>query len=92
MDYIPVRVECHSVWKADEYPVCFYLGKEKFEIKEIIDRWYQGDINPEWPAANYFKVRTILGKLYVLKHEIIKDVWHLIVTDAEFFFDHRLDQ
>lgn len=91
MEYVLVKVECYSGWKADEYPVCFYLGKEKFEIKEIVDRWYQGDLNPKWPAANYFKVCTISGKLYVLKHETLKDRWYLIVPDSNDFFSDRLD-
>ena len=43
-DSIPIEVECHSGYKADEYPKCFYLDDEKFEIKEISDRWYQGDL------------------------------------------------
>ena len=43
-DSIPIEVECHSGYKADEYPKCFYRDDEKFEIKEISDRWYQGDL------------------------------------------------
>jgi hypothetical protein len=74
---IPVKVECHSGYKADEYPVCFYLGEARFGIIEITDRWYQGDTNPEFPAADYFKVLTFDGNQHIIKHEIKPDRWYL---------------
>jgi len=55
---IPIEVECHSGYKADEYPKCFHLNNDRYEIVEIPDRWYQGELDPEWPASNYFKVHT----------------------------------
>ena len=78
MNLIPIKVECHSGYKADEYPKCFYWKDEKFEIKEISDRWYQGDRYPEWTYANYFKVNTAHGKQYIIKHKIDNDEWYLI--------------
>jgi hypothetical protein len=76
-DLFPVDVECHSGYKADEYPVRFYCDNVKFEIREILDRWYQGDLNPDFPAANYFKVRAVNEKIYILKHEDVTDRWYL---------------
>lgn len=78
-DLIQIKVVCHSGYKADEYPKYFYLENMRFEIKEIMDRWYQGDSNPEIPAANYFKVLTNDRKIYILKNEIKIDKWYLWV-------------
>jgi hypothetical protein len=75
---IPIEVECYSGYKADEYPKCFYMAGNKYEIKEILDRWYQGNRDPKWIAANYFKVVTTDGKKFILKHEIEIDEWSLI--------------
>ena len=44
MKLVPIKVECHSGYKADEYPVCFYLEHIKYAIDEISDRWYQADL------------------------------------------------
>jgi hypothetical protein len=74
---IPIKVECHSGYKADEYPKCFYRNSDKFEIQEITDRWYQGDRNPEYPVSNYFKVDTTCGKQYIIKHDLESDQWYL---------------
>jgi hypothetical protein len=77
MKLIPIKVECHSGFKADEYPKCFYCNNDKFEIREIADRWYQSDNNPEWPVSNYFKVNTTDGKQYIVKHDLESDKWFL---------------
>jgi hypothetical protein len=74
---IPIKVECHSGYKADEYPKCFYLDENRFEIIEITDRWHQGDRDPEIPAADYFKVETSGGGQFILKHDLGRDHWYL---------------
>ena len=74
---IPINVQCHSGYKADEYPKCFYLDNNQIEIKEIIDRWYQGDSNPEWPVSDYFKVEVTGGNQYLIKHDLEVDMWYL---------------
>ena len=77
-ELIPIKVECHSGYKADEYPKCFNRGNDKFEIIEITDRWYQGDRDPEYPVSNYFKVITACGGQYIIKHDLDSDEWYLI--------------
>jgi len=76
-ELIPIKVECYSGYKADEYPKCFYLNNEEFEIQQITDRWYQGDSNPECPVSNYYKVDTTYGKQYIIKHDLENDKWYL---------------
>jgi len=72
-----IKVECHAGFKADEYPVRFYWDNIGFEIEEIVDRWYQGDQNTAFQAANYFKVRTIDKMNFILKHVTEQDRWFL---------------
>jgi len=76
-DLIPIKVECYAGYKADEYPTCFYRDDKRFEIEEIIDRWYQGESNPEYPVSNYYKVGTTCGGRYILKHNLETDQWFL---------------
>ena len=76
MILIPIEVECHSGYKADEYPKYFKLENDRYEIYEVTDRWYQGETNPEYPVSNYFKVETTCG-VYIIKHDIENDRWYL---------------
>lgn len=74
--FTEVKVECHAGYKADEYPVCILVGDQRLEIREIVDRWYQGESNPEWPVSNYFKVNTRDGKTFILKHDLQSGKWY----------------
>ena len=77
MRFIPVTVECYSGYRADEYPKAFIFENKRYEVKEVTDRWYQGDLNPEFPVSNYFKVVTSCGNMFILKHETESDEWFI---------------
>jgi len=80
-DLFEIKVECHAGYKSAEYPKRFYWDDFYFEIEEILDRWYQGDLNSEIPPANYFKVRTSNQKIFILKNETKTDQWFLWIKD-----------
>jgi len=58
-----VQVECYAGYKADERPLCFYLGARRHQIEEVLDRWYG-------PHANYFRVLADDGNMYILSHTL----------------------
>lgn len=65
-----IRVECYAGYRADERPIRFTLRGRVFEIVEVQDRWYS-------PGAAYFRVRTVDGDYFVLRHDEAQDVWSL---------------
>ncbi len=79
MELIPVKVECHSGYKADEYPRKFIWDDVEFEVKDVIDRWYEGYAKSTTQPVNYFKVKTELKGSFMLRHEIKDDRWFLVV-------------
>lgn len=94
-DLFPVRVVVHSGYQADEYPKSFYYESARFDIEEIIDRWYQVSYTPEKPEpedsfkpASYFKVRTSDDKIYILKHETETDQWFLLIKGESTNLNH----
>jgi hypothetical protein len=77
MDLIPIKVECHSGFKADEYPKNFFWKGKNHIVFQVTDRWFQAEEKPEFPVADYFKVETTFGLECILKHEIKNDRWYL---------------
>ena len=77
MELIPIEVQCYAGYKADESPLRFFCGGRWIEVNEISDRWYQGDRDPEWPIADYFRVRGSDGRDYLLRHDRESDGWFL---------------
>ncbi len=77
MRLIPIQVECYAGAKADETPRRFSWEGRILEVSEVIDRWYQLESKPEWPRADYFKVRATDERQYLLKHDLESDEWFL---------------
>jgi hypothetical protein len=77
MKLIPIKVECHAGIKADETPRRFTWDERPIEVEEVLDRWYQVESKPEWPRADYFKVRSMDQREYLLKHDLESDDWYL---------------
>jgi len=77
MKLIPIQVECYAGAKADETPRRFIWQGRTIEVGEVLDRWYQVESKPEWPRADYFKVRAVNEREYLLKHDLESDQWYL---------------
>jgi hypothetical protein len=77
MRLIPIQVECHAGVKADETPRRFRWEEQAIEVEEVVDRWHQVESRPEWPRADYFKVRGVDRREYLLKHDLESDEWYL---------------
>jgi hypothetical protein len=65
-----MRVECHSGYRADEYPLRFTFRGHEFDVQELDGQWYS-------PDATYFRVRAQDGNYYVLRHDAGQDSWTL---------------
>lgn len=80
MDFEVIKVECYSGYKLSERPVAFTYDGKRWEITEIIDRWYEGDIEPGQPAMDYFKVRTADGHEFLLRYNALFDAWAILIS------------
>ena len=79
MPYEQVSVECYSGYKANERPQTFIFRGQRWEVEEIVDRWYEGGIEPGRPEVNYFKVRTTKGNVFLLSYVSLIDAWSIQV-------------
>jgi hypothetical protein len=77
MELVEIQVESYAGHMADETPRRFKLETAWTEIDEVVDRWYQVESLPEWPRANYFKVRDTTQREHLLKHDLEIDQWFL---------------
>lgn len=72
-DQLPKKVEvtAYSGYKANERPLAFSVEGERFEVQEIIDRWYGVE-------NDYFKVLANDQRVYILKWQRLLDAWLLV--------------
>jgi hypothetical protein len=61
--------------------VAFTLRDRRFEIEEVVDRWYEGGLEPGRPELRYFKVRTSEGRHFLLRYNALFDAWSTTSPD-----------
>jgi hypothetical protein len=79
MPYESIDVECYSGYRANERPVAFTLQDRRWQVEEILDRWYEGGLHPSEPPLDYFKVRTTEGRIFLLRYNSLFDAWAIRV-------------
>ena len=82
MPYEQIPVECYSGYRADERPVAFTFHERRREVAEIVDRWYEGGLQPGRPQVNHFKVRTVDGEVFLLRYLSLFDAWSIWVEET----------
>ncbi len=72
-----IAVECYSGYKGEETPRFFVYQNARVEILEILDRWYEGGVDPAGILHNYFKVKTKGGEIFLLRYTPRFQAWTL---------------
>ena len=83
MPYEKIPVECYGGYKADERPMAFTFQERRWEVAEIVDRWYEGGLQPGRPQVNHFKVRTVEGNVFLLRYLSLFDAWSIWCEESE---------
>lgn len=69
-----LRVECHRD-VAGRVPCRFGRPGSMHDVESVIDRWPGSD-------HSYFRVRTLDGVDYILRHDEDSDAWQIHFLDA----------
>ncbi len=77
MEYERVEVECRSGYKVNESPVAFTFQGRRWEVTDILDRWYEGGVKSERPLIDYFLVKTREGRVFLLLYASRLDAWFI---------------
>ena len=79
MEQISIQVQCHSVYKAAEYPKSFIWNDIHYNVLEIIDGCFEGYSRTGPKGINYYNVKTNLKVNLLLRHQLDDDRWHKVV-------------
>lgn len=72
-----IQVECYSGYKGEESPRAFVYQGRRYGDLEILDRWYEGGLDPQAIRHDYFKVQTPEGEVFLLRHTPRFEAWTL---------------
>ena len=87
MPYGKLRVESYSGYTANERPVAFTFRGRRWEVDQIVDRWYEGGLEPGRPQVNYFRVKTAEGTVFLLRYVSLFDAWSVWSEESDSLAD-----
>lgn len=70
-------MECYAGYKGEESPRAFVHLARRYEILEILDRWYEGGLDPKALRHDYFRVKTREAETFLLRHTPRYQSWTL---------------
>lgn len=70
-----IRVQCYAGYRGEETPRRFFLKERPVEVMQVLDRWLA-------PDHRYFKVCGDDGGLYVIRHDVMSNLWELTMFDS----------
>ncbi len=75
--YDEIKVECYAGYQGEETPRAFIHQGKRYEIRKVLDRWYQGGPDPQDLRHNYFKIETAAGEIFLIRHTPRFQAWTL---------------
>lgn len=72
---LSLRVECYAGYRGEQTPRRFHLEGHLYEVSKVIDAWLA-------PDHRYFKVETVDGDTYILRHDSAADRWELTLFES----------
>ncbi|HLG23090.1 MAG TPA: hypothetical protein VI382_09760 [Candidatus Manganitrophaceae bacterium] len=69
-------VNAYAGYKGEETPRSFIIKGRTFSVVEIVDRWYSEE-------RAFFRVLADDGYRYVLRYDMEKGRWELIMQEAK---------
>lgn len=70
-----ISVQCQVDSVGEEIPCRLIIDGRELDVADVIDRWLA-------IAHRYFKVRTLDGAIYIVRHDEPSGRWELIIFDA----------
>ena len=68
--YERIQVKCYSGYKGNERPMAFTHQGRRREVEEVVDRWYEGGVDPGRLATDYLKLSAAsCGESSILKEQ-----------------------
>ncbi len=72
-----IKVESYAGYKGEESPRAVIYQERRYEVAEVLDRWYEGGLDPQSPRHDYFKVKTAGGEIFLIRYTPRFEAWTL---------------
>jgi len=77
MEFESIEVSSRDEYKGAQEPVRFVWRGEEHFVEEVIDRWYEGGVDPTRMPMLYFRVKTRSGRIFLIRYHEFFRAWSI---------------
>jgi hypothetical protein len=74
-----IEVTSRDEYREGQEPVCFIWRGEQHYVERVIDRWYEGGIDPTRMPMLYFRVQSRSGEIFLIRYHEFFRAWSILV-------------
>jgi hypothetical protein len=79
MQFEDIEVSTRDQYKGAQEPVSFVWRGEERHIAQVVDRWYEGQIDSTRMPMLYFRVKTRSGEIFLIRYHEFFQAWSIRV-------------
>ncbi len=72
-----IEVDSYAGYKGEESPRAVLYQEKRYEVAEVLDRWYEGGLDPQAVRHNYFKIKAETGEIFLIRYTPRYEAWTL---------------
>jgi hypothetical protein len=78
-----IRVETRDHYQGAQEPMAFWWHDRRYDIAQVLDRWYEGSVDSTRMPLRYYKVMTGDGRVFIIRYHDLFTTWSLVVPADE---------
>lgn len=79
MELERIEVQTRDEYRGAQDPTRFRWRGRDFRVARVLDRWYEGFVDPTRLPLRYFKVETSEGRTFLLRYHELFTAWSIVV-------------
>lgn len=79
MEFEIIEAKTRDEYRGAQEPISFLWRGEEYHIEQVLDRWYEGRMDSTRMPMVYFRVKTVSGEIFILRHHEFFRTWSLRV-------------
>jgi len=79
MQFESIEVITRDEYREAQEPVCFSWRGEQHYVEQVVDRWYEGGIDPTRMPMLYFRVKTRSGEIFLIRYHEFFRAWSIVL-------------
>ena len=79
MEFEEIEVCTRDEYKGAQEPLSFVWRGREHPIARVVDRWYEGGVDPARIPMLYFRVETLAGEIFLIRYHEFFRAWSIVL-------------